>query len=375
MEEETKQDFYSLSREQRGRLLIEQGAKPQMALDNVFLMPSQFTQGRKYKVIENYDKWVCTCPDYQKRHLDCKHILAVKYWLELKGYLQKQGLFKGADKIIPTCFYCSSQKVIKRGVRKNKGVQRQRFYCKDCRRYFVADKEFQGIKVTPEMATLCLDLFFKGLSLRKIKDTLQQFYGQRISHETVRSYISVFMEAIDKQVKGLQPKGCSRLHTDETFIKENGATKYCWNTLDRKSRFLLASTVTESRGKKDAKQHFRQVKDRYLLHPKQITTDGLFSYHDAIRETFNSGQEPVRHERSVGFLKNQRVERLHNSQKERLKVMRGFNGQAGKQMRDWKNYYNFLRPHQGLNGKTPAEKAGIEAGLNGNRWKGLIVCS
>jgi hypothetical protein len=36
-------------------------------------------------------------------------------------------------------------------------------------------------------------------------------------------------------------------------------------------------------------------------------------------------------------------------------------------------YYNYLRPHQALNGKTPAEKAGINSGLKeGNKWEQLI---
>lgn len=35
-------------------------------------------------------------------------------------------------------------------------------------------------------------------------------------------------------------------------------------------------------------------------------------------------------------------------------------------------YYNYLRPHQALNGKTPAEKAGIDLQLEQNRWENLI---
>jgi len=35
-------------------------------------------------------------------------------------------------------------------------------------------------------------------------------------------------------------------------------------------------------------------------------------------------------------------------------------------------YYNFLRPHQGLNGKTPAQVAGLARDLGRNRWLSLI---
>ena len=35
-------------------------------------------------------------------------------------------------------------------------------------------------------------------------------------------------------------------------------------------------------------------------------------------------------------------------------------------------YYNYLRPHQALGGKTPAEKAGIDLKLKGDKIEALI---
>jgi hypothetical protein len=35
-------------------------------------------------------------------------------------------------------------------------------------------------------------------------------------------------------------------------------------------------------------------------------------------------------------------------------------------------YYNHIRPHQALGGKTPAEVAGIDEIVEGNRWESLI---
>lgn len=36
------------------------------------------------------------------------------------------------------------------------------------------------------------------------------------------------------------------------------------------------------------------------------------------------------------------------------------------------DYHNFVRPHTALNGKTPAEIAGIDLGLGEKKWEELI---
>jgi hypothetical protein len=35
-------------------------------------------------------------------------------------------------------------------------------------------------------------------------------------------------------------------------------------------------------------------------------------------------------------------------------------------------FYNFVRPHMALDGQTPAEAAGIDLKLDGNKWMELI---
>ena len=60
--------------------------------------------------------------------------------------------------------------------------------------------------------------------------------------------------------------------------------------------------------------------------------------------------------------------------KERDKVMRGFKVEESAQqiLEGFRAYYNFIRKHQSLKGKTPAEMANLDLGLKGNKWLELI---
>ena len=68
------------------------------------------------------------------------------------------------------------------------------------------------------------------------------------------------------------------------------------------------------------------------------------------------------------------VERLNNTVREREKVMRGMqNNDTAKVLMDgFRNYYNFLRPHMGIDNNTPAKEAGLNLELGRNRVKDLI---
>lgn len=72
---------------------------------------------------------------------------------------------------------------------------------------------------------------------------------------------------------------------------------------------------------------------------------------------------------------NNPIERENGNIKDRIKVMRGGFGSFGGaeaflNMR--RTIHNFVNPHQGLKGKTPAETAGIKLQLERNKLLGLI---
>jgi len=54
------------------------------------------------------------------------------------------------------------------------------------------------------------------------------------------------------------------------------------------------------------------------------------------------------------------------------KVMRALRTLDSAALDGQRIYYNHIRPHQGLNGKTPAQAAGLELESDGNKWLRLI---
>ncbi len=70
---------------------------------------------------------------------------------------------------------------------------------------------------------------------------------------------------------------------------------------------------------------------------------------------------------------NSKVERLNGTVRDREVVMRGMDHKESAQtlMEAWRIYHNYIRTHQGLDGKTPAEASGIR--IEGeNKWMTLI---
>jgi transposase InsO family protein len=68
------------------------------------------------------------------------------------------------------------------------------------------------------------------------------------------------------------------------------------------------------------------------------------------------------------------VERLHGTIRQRNKVIRGLDDEATAQtmMDGLQVYYNFLRPHMALDGKTPAQKAKLVGDTEKVNWASLI---
>jgi len=364
----------------RGYAIISKGDIPERLSSKNFFVHSQSGKG-KYQVYHNgteYNNWLCSCPDFQKNQVACKHIYAVQFWLQFKKTIEQRGSLEIPKVLEPkqSCPYCNSESIIKRGIRKNDGVKKQRYLCKSCKKRFV-DVPFKKTKGNAQIVTLVLDLYFKGVSLRKVKDHLLQFYNFSVTHVTIYNWIKRYMKLISQYTNTLQPKVSGMWNVDEQMIKAKNKYVYCWNAIDSQTRFLIANNITEERGMEEARQIFKKTKEVAKIRPDIIVTDGLQSYNRAIMKEYGTMKpqqtKHIRLESIRAHVNNNKVERYHNTFRERDKVMRGFKStKTLAEMSDaYRAYYNYIRNHTTL-GMTPAQKAGIDLKLGQNRWLDLI---
>ncbi|MCJ7698349.1 MAG: DDE-type integrase/transposase/recombinase [Thermoplasmata archaeon] len=345
-------------------------------------------QDRKAQM-SNRATWTCSCPDYHARQLPCKHIHAVQFSLKLAGEIEQESAAQHIEETEQkiTCPFCKSVNVVKWGNRKTQFGSVQRFACHDCNRKFVVDKGFCRMKNSPKVITLTLDLFFKGVSQRKIADHLKQFEDVIVTQPTILNWIKKYLKLLSKYAEKYKADVGNIWHSDETtvFIKKDGQKKcyeWIWNIMDAKTRYLLACQVTETRFKEDARKPLRKAKETANKLPDAIVTDGLQAYRDAIKAEFYGLNDRIMnpHVRLKDFEtkpNNNILERLNGTFRERTKVLRSFDSSIGAQefVAGMQTYYNYIRPHQGIGGLTPAQMANIPINLMGNRWETMIGLS
>ena len=277
------------------------------------------------------------------------------------------------------CKYCGSENYIRYGTENNK----QMYKCKDCGHKFVDNLFFENMKADPKIICVTLDLYFKGISLRKISDHLKQFYDLGIHFTTIHTWIKRYIEIMDNYVGQFQPKLGTIWHADEMMIDINGDWYYLWNIMDEFTRFHLASVISKERKIQNARNAFKVAKERsHQDSPRVIVTDGLQSYKKAINKEFHTVKKETIHIGNVSMrgkkihnrkFDNNLVERLQGTVRDRNKTQRGLKSEESVFVKGHQLYYNFIKSHESLNGYTPAHFANIYLNLNDKKWQNLLM--
>ena len=115
-----------------------------------------------------------------------------------------------------TCLKCNSNQIKKDGKRKtNNRGKIQRYRCKDCNFRFVIDDGFYRMRNNPNKITAGIDLYYKGVSLRKVQEHFQAFYPPNSSHMSVYRWIVKYAEMVGNLVDNIPIKCGKEMQSDE----------------------------------------------------------------------------------------------------------------------------------------------------------------
>lgn len=257
-----------------------------------------------------------------------------------------------------TCKNCGSSAVVKFGT--YKGVQR--YYCKSCNRKFKADGDIFHMKVPSEYVSSALNMYYSGMSFNDIRNHLKQEHDYYPSKSVIYQWVEKYTNEATKHFKDVHPQVGNTWIADETMLDVDGEHKvWFYDIIDRDTRFLLASRVTLSRTTHDAEMLMKEASKRAGKNPKEIITDQNYSYLDGIEKVFGADTEHIQSRPFTKVDSTNEIERFHGTLKDRTKVIRSFKDiETLIQFTDgWLIYYNYFKPHQSLNGRTPAEEARV----------------
>ena len=188
--------------------------------------------------------------------------------------------------------------------------------------------------------------------------------------------------------KTLRPRLGHRWHCDEVFFRILGLERWLFTVMDGRTRFIMSWDISHTKTGYRPLRLFLAARDLAGVDPWVFVTDGLDIFARAAGRAFRRRWgfrmvhiREVHTHNQLNF--NNIIEKLNGEFKHRIKTARGFNltpdrkadrlpeGGCPALIRMMIIHHNFFRPHMGLDGRTPAEAAGIT--IHGeDKWVTMI---
>lgn len=193
-----------------------------------------------------------------------------------------------------------------------------------------------------------------------------------------------------------EPKIKGRIHTDEKVIHVKKKKMYDMNSIDSKTKYVLAHLFVESRTQEQCRALFKQIKDtcykqiieRYKKEKRKskkkrklitFVSDGFENYKDGAKHYFNHVAKivfgvPIACIKYKLKHNNNPIEKYNQDIKDQIKTKRHFGSFEGaEEFLDLRHVIkNYVNTHQQLKGRTPAEAAEIKLYLERDKLRSLI---
>ncbi len=144
------------------------------------------------------------------------------------------------------------------------------------------------MKTPARQIASAMGMYYGGMSLDAIQQQFKQDYDTEMSESNYWNWVKRFTKEAIKQAKDFKPEVGDQWVADETYMKLGERTVYFWDIIDTKTRFLLASHVSFTRGSRDAKELMMLAHKRAGKAPKTIVTDKLRAYISGIEDEYGA---------------------------------------------------------------------------------------
>ena len=324
-----------------------------------------------YEVLKTDRGWMCQCADHIYRGVKCKHIWAVEFSFAIRRLVKKETVIPVLS--TQACRFCGSTQITKKSIRHNKYGDLQRYLCKDCGKRFSFNVGFEKMHASPQAITGAMQLYFSGESLRNTQKFLA-LQGVNISYVSVYKWIQKYISLMQNYVDKMQPQVGNAWRTDELFVKVRGNQKYLFALMDDETRYWIAQEVADHKGTSDVKPMFREAQRIAGKNPSTIISDGALNFQEASKVFFTKTLPRTQHIKDITFngkIHNNKMERMNGEIRDREQNFRGLKIKDTPVLKGYQIFHNFVRTHEALGNKTPAEVAGIKV-EGSNKWITLI---
>ena len=352
-----------------GRQIVQAPGQIRQTHQNRWVVSSQTCGTPSYVAVLGIKGLVCDCAQGELGRGLCKHVAAVDMWLSGKWAAMHGPERAAIRRPAIRCPANASHRLVRDGHRttKRKGKV-QKYLCRDCGKRCPGLPGLRRWHASATTISDALSLVSKGMSLARVAEDIAR-RGPEFHRSTIYRWTAAYGPLMEGYAGKIRPWTGYRWHCDEVYFKILGNGAYLFTVMDYSTRFVLSYMVSPVKIGAEPLEMFREAARRAGTAPWVFVTDGLDVFPGAARKAFwrRAGRRLV-HAVEV----HMRNEFNHNNVHERL------NGELKPLIRKRGGYkvanpvmvglvvlgYDFFRPHAALNGRTPAEAAGIR--MEGN---------
>ena len=250
------------------------------------------------------------------------------------------------------------------------GAGVDRYTCNTCGHRFADRPGFEGRHYTEDVILYAVRLVARNMLPKDAARTIEDEKKVVVSGRTIQRWVDEYPRMVAAFAKDLEMTGGNAVSVDEKHYKSRGKPRWmaramCMTrAMCMATRFILASDHWPDKLNHDAAPLLKKVVKRLGGPPLLLLSDKLGGYRVGYDSTMRTEPRPVTMHIPDAAVNNRHVnnnqhERHNGDTERRKKGSRGFNSDVPGLFVLDEVYHNFLRPHVGLGGMTPAEKAGI----------------